>query len=218
MADTSTITIRRYYASFKSVWGILASAFGALPILSILLPEKAYPFPPIGDIEVPARAGLVVLAFAATFGVYFWAFSFHRRIPGVMAVVFGVSLVSLVVYLGLCERFVRRVDIPSRQTDVTVSVGYERTAFAEITFGAASDWELLRARGTDEEQIKKLWAMKSLIIARLALFATYSVFLLALVVMFSFGVVRDIYDRGEKTEEKSPAQSTVDAVTEKVQK
>ena len=85
------------------------------------------------------------------------------------------------------------MDIPTRETAVYVTVGYQRTAFADATFGSVSDWELLRARGTDEEELRKLWTTQSLIIARLALYTAYSLIVLALVVTFSFGVVRDIY-------------------------
>jgi hypothetical protein len=103
-----------------------------------------------------------------------------------------ISVTFLLAYLALCERFVRRVDIPSRETAVYVSIGYERTAFADATFGLASDWELLRRRGTDEEQLRMLWTTQSLIIARLALYTAHAVTVLALVAVFSFGVVRDI--------------------------
>jgi hypothetical protein len=175
--------------------GIFASICGALPLLSQLLPEKLDTFPPLGDIESAARVGLVVLAFAITFVLYFWAATFYVRSHAVLAVALVIAFISLLCFLGLHQRFVRRVDIPSKGTAVSVSVGYERTPFANTSLQSLSDWEMLRARGTDDEQILKLWTAKSLIVVRLLLLGTYALVVLALVGAFSLGVVADIYKR-----------------------
>ena len=65
-------------------------------------------------------------------------------------------------------------------------------SFATSNFGSATDEEMLRARGPDEEQIRMLWTPRSLIVARLALFVPYSLMIVALVAAFSFGVAGDI--------------------------
>jgi hypothetical protein len=103
------------------------------------------------------------------------------------------TTVCLLAYLAAYQRFVRRIEIPSRgETSVYVSVGYQRTVFADQTFGSASDWEMLRARGTSEEEIGRLWTAKSLIIARLGLYFSCSLTTLALLFLFSFGLAHDI--------------------------
>lgn len=72
-----------------------------------------------------------------------------------------------------------------------MSVGYDRTQFAKANFGSDSDEDMLRARGTDDEEIKKLWTYQSLAVARLALFISYCGFILGLVAVFSLGIVFD---------------------------
>lgn len=191
----STTSLRKYYASFKSFRGILASLLGGFPLISSFLPGYLHTFPPLGDIEAAARGGLVILAFGISFCVYFWSEEMRRRAGLVLALAIGIILLSLFGYLALSLRFVTRVDIPSRDSAVYVSIGYERTPFANSTFGPLSDTEMLRERGTDEEQVRMLWTSKSLIIVRLLLYATYSLLILSLVGVFSFAVVHDMHER-----------------------
>lgn len=51
---------------------------------------------------------------------------------------------------------------------------------------------LLRTRGPDEEQLRMLLTLPSLIIARLALYTAHCVMVLALVAAFSFGVASEV--------------------------
>lgn len=183
--------LRKYYSSFRSLSGIFAGLIAALPFISQFLPGTGYAFPPLGDAEAPARVGLVLLAFAVTFAVYFLASDISRNTGRVIAIAIAVSVVGLFVYFALFEGFVRGIDIPSRNTTVYVTVGYERTPFAMTTFDSAPDEVMLRSRGTDEEQLRTLWTLKSLIIVRLALFASYCTIVLALVAAFSCGVVNE---------------------------
>ena len=89
-------------------------------------------------------------------------------------------------------RVVRKIEIPSRETAIQISVGFERTEFARTNFSGESDWELLRDRGTDEEQIWRLWTARSVVVSRLSLYAAYCVFLLSLVAAFSWGVLSEL--------------------------
>jgi hypothetical protein len=202
----SPITLRQYYSSFKSLSGILAGIVVASPYISKVLPPSvaAYSFPPLGDGEAMARIAVVIFAFAMTFGVYFWAVGSPKNTGRIIAFAFVTSALSFCVYFGLHLGFVRRVDIPSLGTAVYVSVGYERTAFADSAFHSASDEDLLRARGLEDEQLRLLWTEKSLIIARLLLYMAYCVCILALVVAFSFGVAHDVLGR----ERILPAKTT----------
>jgi len=187
------ITLRRYYLSFKSLFGILAGVVAASPYISKVLPVDvgSCVFPPLGDGDAIGRLVAVIFAFALTFGVYFWAVSSPKSAGRVIAFAFVISALSFCAYFAALLGFVRRVDIPSTGVRVYISVGYERTAFAKTTFDSAPDEDLLRARGMDDEQLRLLWTKKSIIIARLALYIPYCLGILALVAAFSFGVFHE---------------------------
>jgi hypothetical protein len=191
------MTLRRYYSSFKSLTGILAGLVAAFPYISKLLPSdaSAYAFPPLGDGEAIARIAAVLFAVAVTFGVFFWASRLSVNIARVIAISFAISALSFCLYFGLHIGFVRRLDVPSQKTTVYVSVGYERTEFAKANFKSATDEDLIRGRGMDDEQIRLLWTTKSLIIARLSLYVSYCVCILGLVLAFSTGVAHDVLSR-----------------------
>jgi hypothetical protein len=189
------MTLKKYYFSFKSLSGAFAALFAALPFLSKFFPGGAYIFPPLGDLEAPARIGALLLAFAATYAVYFIVKGGAVKPGRLIAMMVFVGFIGLLAYLVLFERFVRAINIPSMHETVYVTVGYERTAFATTNFDSAPDEELLRARGPDEEQLRILWTFKSLAIARLTLFLAYSVMLLALVAAFSVGVGAELSSR-----------------------
>lgn len=191
MPEARLLTLREYYGSFKSLSGALAGVATLLPFLSKLLPENisSYVFPPLGSAEAPARIGTVTLALAATYVAFFWRAMLPRnnakRVVIAVVLAFAFQCLYLLAYL----RFVRTIDIPTRGTAVSVSVGYERTQFASGAFGGVSDWELLRQRGTNEEEIWRLWTTRSLLSARGALFVAYSGFILCLVCGFSWGAL-----------------------------
>lgn len=74
------------------------------------------------------------------------------------------GLVFLFLYVALFMRFVRSREVPSKGTTVQISVGFERAEFAKANFNGDRDWEILRFRGTDEEQVSKLWTIRSLML------------------------------------------------------
>jgi hypothetical protein len=184
----SPVTLVNYYKKFASISGALAVATGVGPLLSAWLPgaAPAYLFPALGDFTMPARLGFVLLAVAITY------VSFYGQHPSNISRKFFllamVSLVALFGYLVGLQHFVRKIDIPATSSTLYVSIGYERTSFANQTFGAESDWDMLRARGTSDEDVSRLWTARSLDVARLCLFTTYCVFILPLVLIFSLGV------------------------------
>jgi hypothetical protein len=175
----------------------MAGLFSSIPLWSKLIPaaHSGYGFPPLGSADGAARVGTVVLALATTYFAFFSRAPLPnrtgKRIPA--AIVF--AFICLCVYIGLFLRFVRTIDIPSKNISVQVSVGYERTEFAKINFNADTDWELLRDRGTGEEEIWRLWTARSLLTSRLSLYTTYSLFIFSLVAAFSWGV---LYQENER--------------------
>lgn len=193
MVSHKSLSLKGYYGNFKSISGALAAATGIAPALSLVIkPAAAILFPPLGDATIPALAGLMVLYVATTYIAYYVSGARLRAILMILSV--GFACASFYSYLADYMKFVRKIDIPSLSSSRTVSVGYEKTPFAIQVFGSESDWEMLRARGTDEEEIWKLWTTQSVIRARLSLFAAFAGFLLALVFVFSLGVRSQLPD------------------------
>ncbi len=183
------VTLLSYYKKFASVSGALAVATGVGPLLSALLPGAvpAYLFPTLGEITMPARFGVVVLAATITY-FSFYAAQHPPRVLARFLLLAAVAFLALCCYLVSLQHFVRKIDIPSDGSSVFVSVGYERTNFATQTFHDESDWDMLRARGTSDEDVSRLWTERSLDVARICLFASYCGFILPLVLIFSLGV------------------------------
>jgi hypothetical protein len=57
-----------------------------------------------------------------------------------------------------------------------------------VNFGEISDEDILRARGTSDEEIRKLWTTRSLLVSHSSLYITYVLVFLSLVIAFSWGV------------------------------
>ena len=142
--------------------------------------------PPLGDITTAARIGVIVLAIAVTY-ISFYSVSPTRKFSR-FALILTVSLLAFLCYLLSLAHLVRKITIPATDSETFVSIGYERTPFAVQTFGSETDWDILQARGTSDEEVLKLWTARSVDIARLALIVSYSVFVLSLVLIFSLGV------------------------------
>jgi hypothetical protein len=181
-------TLRNYYNNFKSISGGLAAAIGILPVVSSVFTgaAHAYFFPPLGDITTPARIGVVVVAVAVTY-ICFYSAPPPRKF-GRFALILTVSLLAFLCYLLSLMHLVRKITIPATDSETFVSIGYERTPFAVQTFGSETDWDMLQARGTSDEEVFRLWTARSVDIARLWLIVSYSVFVLSLVLIFSLGV------------------------------
>jgi hypothetical protein len=186
-----------YYKRFLTVSGLFAGLVSAFPLFSKILPEgiSRYVFPPLGQIEMPARVSVILLGVAATYVVFFYrdadfvSSKKHRR-RILVAWALG-SLVFIGLYLGLNLAFVRESGIPTKDTTVLVSVGYRRTDFARTTFGNATDEEMLHQRAANEEEIRRLWTLRSVIVVRLSMFIAYACSFLAPIAIFSFGVLFD---------------------------
>jgi hypothetical protein len=189
----SQLSVKQYYASIKG----LATAVAAvvLPLSSkIIGPDStAYVFPPLGNMEGVARIGFVALCLGVSLGVYFLSAKSIVSPRRVIWLALFTAIVCFGIYLAAYQRFVRRLDIPARHESVYVSVGYQRTSFADQTFPNATDLEMLRGRGTTEEEIERLWTIKSIIVARLILYSSCVLTSMALLFVFSFAVAHDVH-------------------------
>jgi hypothetical protein len=163
------------------MFGFVATAVSVLPLISGLFPEQLslYLFPPLGNIW---RTIAVILAALVTLILFFakdvsFAVSKSGRLRALLRT-FLLAGIGACLFLVATYCFVRALDIPSIGKTVTVTIGFKRTEFGKSLSPQGSDWELLRLRGPSEEQIRKLWTGGSILLARLALFIAYLVFLL----------------------------------------
>lgn len=189
------MTLTDYYKRFQSVFGALAALIGSIPLFSILVHDSVgkYIFPPLGGFETVAGIVAFVLAVQVTFVVFYmkdaeFIQSRQRRI-GRLFRLLGGSLVALLAYLMFYTTSVCTLSVAD--VVVTNSIGFERTQFAKQTFVGLENCEMLKERGPYEGQVRKLWTMRSIVIARSALLVTYLICLLGTVGLTSLAVLYD---------------------------
>jgi len=203
----STLSLKQYYASVRGLSTAVAAV--ALPLASKIVGSESSAyimFPPLGNMEGVARVGFLALCLAVSLGVYFLVSAGSLSSPTrVIWCTLFIALVNLAIYLVAYQSFVHRIDIPSRGESVYVSIGYERTPWASQIFGNASNSDMLKARGPSEEEIEKLWTVKSIIVARLALYFSCVLTSLALLFLFSFAVAHEIPSNSIGKESDVPA-------------
>jgi hypothetical protein len=190
------MTVKDYYNHFKTIYGSIATLLTLLPILSFIPNTSRYLFPPLGSMGGFSKLFTVFLAIVVTLLVYFFndgaSTSSGRGRRKIFLLCSATAFVGLALFLAADLRFVREVEVPSKQTSIIVSVGYDRTPFARgPELVTENDWSLLEARGTTEEEIRDLWTFKSILVARLMLLSSYLVALLSLVAILSFAVLYD---------------------------
>jgi|ERR1700678_3084328 hypothetical protein len=192
------MTLESYYASFKSKAGAFTAAFAVLPFLSKILPPEysAYGYPPLGEAEILGRIGTVAFALFSTYVSYFICNEDAQKARKWVRNAFIFGFIVFLLYLGCFIRFIRTVEIPTRSTSISVSVGFERSDFAKRNFASQTDFEMLRARGPYEEEIAQLWTPRSLVAVRVALFLLYSLVLSSFVCAFSWGIIADMLGNG----------------------
>jgi len=78
--------------------------------------------------------------------------------------------------------------VPAANLEVPVSVGYQRTDFALQWYPRSDDWEMLHNRGPYEEQIQKLWTLRSIIVVRVFLWLSYTLALACFLAVASLAV------------------------------
>jgi hypothetical protein len=184
------MTIKQYYESYKSLLGIFAGIVTVSPLLTLIpLEFSKYIFPPLGNIDIIARLGTVGFALLTTYVVYFC----QEKAPGstrrLIFVSFSLFAVSAIIYAVAYLCSVRTIQIPAARSSATVSIGYERSAFAKDRFAGATDEDILRYRGTDEEEIRRCWALGYLVLSRIILWISSTAELSFLVSALGFGIV-----------------------------
>jgi len=189
----NSVQIRDYYRSFKKLSVLPALLISFSPLIpASITPFGACLFPPVGDAEALARFFALIFTLAMTYFCLFWSNFRHGDNAKRVVVAMVCAFVPLCAYFVLYQRFVRRIDIASKDTSVCVAVGYARTDFAKTIFDSESDWQILRERGVEDEEISRLWTPRSLTITRLLLFVSYCGVLFSLVAAFSWGLIHQL--------------------------
>lgn len=171
----------------------------ACPLIALLpIDPIKYLFPSLGDAENTLRILSVLIALIVTVPMYLMKerafFNSKRGRSNFVWAIFICGFVGLVVYGILTFAFVRHVPIPTGpegHEEWIASVGYKRTSFAKTHFGQLSDWEMLRKRGLEEEQIWQLWSKRSILIVRGSLWISYMLVLTSFTGAISFVVLCD---------------------------
>jgi hypothetical protein len=189
----SYLTLRSYYSDFKSARGISTAIGVILPVIPKVKGGTwtEYLLAPLGDVDIIARILLAVFCIAMTYLVYFFfqGQSHKARKRTLLLTLFFIPFSCACLYLVLCMSFVRNINIPTLERSAYVSVGFQRTSFARQTFDSMTDEEMLRSRGLDDEEIRKLWTPLSLVVTRVALFMAWSGIALSLICGLSLGLL-----------------------------
>jgi hypothetical protein len=195
------VNLKKYIERFKIVVGLLTGALAALPLLSEVLPGKAgdYAFPPLGTYQLFwVILSVAVAAFVILLVYYFVQGSSvltqHDKRVKAFILMGVLELLGVMAYFAAVQVAVREVSIPTQKKEVAVSVGFERSEFANREFAGRSDWYMLENMGFQEEQIRKLWTLKSLLLSRTLLFAAYLWVLTVGIGLGSFAVLCDVND------------------------
>jgi hypothetical protein len=193
--------LKKYLERFKSIIGALTGALAVLPLLSEVLPGKAgdYAFPPLGTFQLFWIVLSVAVAAAIILLIYYFArgssyVSQHDRRVKIFILVGAFAGLGILAYFVAVQLVVRELWIPTESKGIAVSVGFHRTEFADKEFSGKSDWEMLETMGFEEEQIRKLWTVSSILVARTLLFAAYLWTLSMFIALGSFAVLCDVYD------------------------
>jgi hypothetical protein len=158
-----------------------------IPVLSSLLPTDYadYIFPPLGPFEPIAR---ILTALAGIFASYV-AYFLPRKRPAFSVSLCAILFIASAILYGCSfSRYVRKVQIPSMNESVMVSIGGQRTEFAARNFPNQTDWEILRQRGLGEEEIERIWTEESILLARFLLWASLCGLIVFPVVALGVGI------------------------------
>jgi len=195
------IKLKTYYLNFKTVRGLVTAFAAGLPLIPKVTPGTSteYLLAPLGDLDNLARFSFAIFCLAVTYLVYFryQGQSPTARKRTFLLCLMVIPLSSLCLYFVFCDSYVRKVDIPTIGRAAYVSVGYQRSEFANQNFASLTDEEMLRQRGLTEEEVRKLWTHMSLLAVRVILFFSWCGFLLPLILGLSLGVLDQL--------EKAPA-------------
>jgi hypothetical protein len=186
---STKVTYIEYYKAFGSVRGIAAVVTAAVPLTSEYV-FTGLVFPPLGDESIWYRILATAIAVAITALVWRHA----QSISGIVANRWKLALLVATMLFGCAYgvahfAFVRRIDWLDEKRSEYVSIGYHRTPGAALTYAGMSDLDILKARGYLEPDVRENWTLTSIVVARLALFASFCGAAFSAVAVLSFYVL-----------------------------
>jgi hypothetical protein len=124
---------------------------------------------------------------------------------------------ALGVALGFCALivlyvlFVRRVPVLGADLEVPVSIGYQRTEFAQLRYSGVSDVDMLQRTGPTEELIQKLWTRHSIFTVRILLWLFYTLAATCFLGVVSFFVYQHAAEEAQsKSKSGVPEKAAVE--------
>src|SRR5580698_1891615 len=141
------ITLRQYYKAFVSLYGLL-SALPLVSVVSILMPNGLF-YPPLGNVQPFAMVTTGIFVLVATLIVFSCFRKANTRCRASLSLYLATVLL-VGAYIAFHVRFVKTIPIRSQNTEVSVSVGYERTPEGRET--PVADSQLLHDQGFTEDQ------------------------------------------------------------------
>jgi uncharacterized membrane protein len=161
--------------------GLGTAGFASLPIIGPKVLHTPYVWPPLGSFETfAAPTATAVIAIVGALPSFFKQFDTWRKWRGNglgMSVI--LVIVALFFYVLLLLSYVKGVETPNNGTQYR-TVGSQRTQKAQDLFHDQSDEKILEQAGLSDGDIEEMWTSSSVREARLQLFSSYLVALMAL--------------------------------------
>lgn len=170
------VTIRKYYVSFKNLYGLFVLLPLVIPVIRFLVPDFSTAaqvlFPPLGSIQKLACAATFALVLLSTY-VALVCFR-QQKTPSRRAHLLMITgaVVSMIALISLYVPFVWCINVPSKKIVVPLSIGYELTDFARQTYPQWSKTEMLEESPT-EDQVQQLWTVQSICVIRVLLWFSH---------------------------------------------
>jgi hypothetical protein len=187
------LTIKNYYLGFYTFVGALAGIPFLAPILHAVIPPSIlfpqYLYPPLGDIEWLGIIATIALLLTTTYLTFLYCESRKTSSKSIGILMAGLILLFC-CFIGLHVAFVKQVSIPAEKTEMLVSVGYQPTDFSIQTYPRWTAFEILQDVGTGEDEIQKLWTVRSLYVVRIFLWLAYTLTVCCFLGIVSIAVYR----------------------------
>jgi hypothetical protein len=208
-----SVTAQQYYCGFIRLRGA-AAWFSFLPaLIHLFIPDSsaiaAILYPPLGDIDGIAVTATIAVLLISTWVVFTRCRSsrkIHRKAPVILALGVVLGFCALVVLYVL---YVRRVPVLGADLEVPVSIGYQRTEFAQLRYSGVSDVDMLQRASPTEEAIQKLWTRQSIITVRILLWSFYTLTATCFLSVVSFFVYQHAAEDA-KSKSKTGVPGSVD--------
>jgi hypothetical protein len=187
-------TLKQYFKAFAGLRSLFAAVPFVLPLIRAGLSNSNgvpdYLYPPLGDAQslaIAATLGFLLLTLFVVFEICHMSSKIHASAHVILAITAAFGFCTLLAFYVF---FVRKVPVPAIGKDVLVSVGYQRTDYANKNYPQDSDWEMLHSQGPREESVHRLWTESSIAIVRASLWLFYTLVLMLFLASISLGAYR----------------------------